>query len=272
MLCPSRNRPEKAQELMAEWAKFSDFTRLIVIQDMDDTSAYPAGSEEDRTTLLIADNTYGLGAIGRQLHGWPAIATAHVNFFQIDLDDRVADYTRPPGIGPLVNAVAAELCADPGLEYIGFLGDDHRPRTPHWDSILVSRIENQGTGGFRGVGVAYGDDGLQHGNLPTSCIMSADLVRWGGFFNPPGCTHLYLDNFWKLLGQSVHGLHYVPEVEIEHLHPYAGKAEWDEGHKRVNSDSMNEHDGIAFTRFVNDDWPKVHGKILAGLRKQRESL
>jgi len=265
MLCPSRGRPDAAAELMRNWAKFAGFARLVVIQDSDDLTSYPIGSEDDRTTLLTMDSSLGRGSIGKALRGWPVYAA-------VTSDTHKADGIREPGIGPLVNSVAAELCADPSLDYIGFLGDDHRPRTPLWDAKLVKAIENQERGEFRAVGVAYGDDLFQGENMPTACIMSADLVRWAGVMNPPGCTHLYLDNFWKLLGQSVRNLKYVPEVIIEHLHPYAGKAEWDAGHRRVNSDSMQQHDALAWMRFTGSEWAGMHGKILAGLRARAEAL
>ena len=46
-------------------------------------------------------------------------------------------------------------------------------------------------------------------------------------------------------------LHYLEEVIIEHLHPIAGKAEWDEGYKAVNAEEVYSADAKAFDEYIN---------------------
>ena len=67
----------------------------------------------------------------------------------------------------------------------------------------------------------------------------------------PGAKHLYFDNTWRVLGDEVGALYYMPDVVVEHMHPSVGKAEWDEGYKRVNSSDTYEHDAQAFAAWVN---------------------
>lgn len=126
---------------------------------------------------------------------------------------------------------------------IGFMGDDHRPRTHGWDKAYVDALRELGTG------IVYGDDLLQGAILPTQFAMTADIVRALGFVAPPTQKHLFVDNYLKDLGQQARCLRYLPDVIVEHVHPVAGKVGWDEGHQRVNAPAMYNHDRIAYMRF-----------------------
>lgn len=103
------------------------------------------------------------------------------------------------------------------------MGDDHMPRTPGWDRLLLEAID-----GMSGTGIAYGDDLLQRENLPTSVVVSSDIVGALGWLALPALRHFALDNVWKDLGQGAGCLAYCPDVVIEHLHPGAGTGQWDE--------------------------------------------
>ena len=63
---------------------------------------------------------------------------------------------------------------------------------------------------------------------------------------PPAMKHLYLDNFWKDIGNELGSLVYRDDVIIEHMHPFAGKSESDEGYVEVNSSELYKHDQKAF--------------------------
>ena len=75
------------------------------------------------------------------------------------------------------------------------------------------------------------------------------MVRKLGQFNPPGCDHLYLDDYWMALGRATGGLRYLPGVIVEHMHPLAGKSENDKGYQRVNTCDQNTHDRDAWTAY-----------------------
>jgi hypothetical protein len=68
----------------------------------------------------------------------------------------------------------------------------------------------------------------------------------------PECRHLYIDNVWGTVGREIGKLSYLPDVVIEHMHPAGGKAVWDEGHLRVNTDAMFSHDRAAFEAWVEN--------------------
>lgn len=145
-----------------------------------------------------------------------------------------------------LNEAAMKAVSDPTVKNVGFMGDDHRPRTPGWDAAYLAAL------GEMGVGIVYGNDGLQSEALPTQCAMSASIVRALGWMCPPSLRHLWIDNFWLDLGRSAGCLRYLPDVLIEHMHPYVGKAEMDDGYERVNSMQMIDHDQTEYERYLMD--------------------
>jgi hypothetical protein len=128
-----------------------------------------------------------------------------------------------------------------GYRYIGFMGDDHMPRTPFWDQVLVASMDAR-----PGPVVAYGDDLFQGANLPTAVFMPSRLITAMGYMCPPGMQHLWLDNAWMSVGLELGTLAYLPEVVVEHMHPFAGKGEIDAGYREVNAAAVNDADRAAF--------------------------
>jgi hypothetical protein len=140
----------------------------------------------------------------------------------------------------------ATAWADDALQpfAIGFMGDDHMPRTKGWDAAYLDALRELGTG------IVYGDDLLQSERLPTQCAMTADIVRALGFMAPPTLAHLYVDDFFLTLGREAGCIRYLPEVVVEHVHPLAGKAEWDPGYLRVNAGAMYARDEAAWLAYA----------------------
>lgn len=139
-----------------------------------------------------------------------------------------------------LNYVAPRLAEE--YDVIGFVGDDHRFRTPAWDVIVGEALEY---GGF-----AYGDDLAQREALPTQVFISSPIITALGWMGLPGAKHLYLDNTWRMLGARAECLHYLPDVVIEHLHPAHGKGQWDENHLRVNTPALYDHDGKVYEQWL----------------------
>jgi hypothetical protein len=151
----------------------------------------------------------------------------------------------PQRIGPILNRAAPGLARR--YTHLAFMGDDHLPRTPRWDEELVWALGGK-------PGVAYGNDLWQGEALPTMAVIASDLVLGLGFFVPPVLEHLFLDDFWKMLGLSVGNLAYRDDVVVEHLHPMAGKAADDDGYRTANSAEQKIRDGEAFARYRNLQW------------------
>jgi hypothetical protein len=134
-------------------------------------------------------------------------------------------------------------------EAIGFMGDDHRPRTPGWDSHYLRSLRELGAG------YVYGNDLLMGERIPTQVAISSPIIKALGFFGPPCFTHLNVDVSWKVMGEGLGRIKYLPDVIIEHMHPAAGKAEDDAGYKHVNSDFMVKADQKAFDEWFTYQYP-----------------
>lgn len=209
VIVPSRGRPEAAAELAQTFAETCTADTLLLIAfDRDDPR------REDYLAL------HSPGKVG------VAQADSHT-------------------MVECLNAAAAAVEKEVGPYAIGFMGDDHRPRTVGWDAAYIDALGRLGTG------IVYGDDLFQHERLPTQCAMTSDIVRALGFMAPFALKHMYVDNFWLDLGKAADCIRYMPEVVVEHMHPIAGKADWDEGHLRVNDQAVFNDDYLAYHAWAD---------------------
>lgn len=210
VIVPSKGRPENVKRLVhaVDMTAGGELERLIVALDPGEPLA-----EEYRAALSL------------YLGDW-------VYLTQVE--------ATPQRMGPVLNVLAVDVARKHG--HVAFMGDDHLPRTDHWDTELVDALGGK-------PGVAYGNDLHQGDKLPTACVISSDIVRALGFFCPPAQMHLYLDDFWRRLGLAVGNLAYRSDVVIEHLHPDAGKARWDEGYAAANNADQYSADRAAYEAF-----------------------
>lgn len=220
IIVPSRGRPDAAVQLAQAFTDTAAAARLVFAVDEDDPTRF---------------------AYAEALSHYPA-TTVHYA-------------PAPSTMVKALNAIAGTYANE--AQALGFMGDDHRPRTRHWDAMYLAALDALGTG------IVYGDDLLQGERIPTQVAMTADIVRVLGHMAPATLTHLYVDNYWKALGEGAECIRYLPDVVVEHMHPIAGKAEWDAGHKRVNEQSMYQRDGDAYADYAGshlaDDIAKVRG-------------
>jgi hypothetical protein len=158
-----------------------------------------------------------------------------------------------------LNYAAVRWCER--ADIVGFIGDDHRFRTPGWDRVILQVLKSEG-GGF-----AYGDDLYQGEKLPTAVFISSPIIRTLGWFAPPAQYHLYLDDAWKRLGDATDSLIYLPDVVIEHMHPAAGKGEWDANHARVNSQVVYDHDREAYAGWIAGSYQADVEKVIGVLAR-----
>lgn len=220
VIVPSRGRPAAAVQVAQAFTATGATARLVFAVD-----------EDDPTRFAYAD------ALGH----YPA-TTVH--------------YTPAPSTMVKALNVMASTYANEAYA-LGFLGDDHRPRTPGWDRLYVAALRELGTG------IVFGDDLLQGARIPTQVAMTSDIVRALGYMAPPSLVHLAVDNWWKDLGEGAGCIRYLPDVVIEHMHPIAGKADWDEGHLRVNQQSMYDRDLTELARLRREELPGAIAKVRA---------
>lgn len=176
--------------------------------------------------------------------------------FVADYDDpALPEYRRLLDDGAIPRLMVTEPAGGGGMTYplnyaamryadlydaVGFMGDDHLPRTDHWDSRVMDALDSLEPR------IVYGNDLLQGQALPTAVFMQSRMIRAMEFMAPRQLRHLYVDNFWKELGERTGGLVYLPDVVIEHLHPAAGKAEMDDRYRAVNAPETDRGDRDAW--------------------------
>ena len=217
VIVPSRGRPHAASALAQTFANtcLAD-TRLIVAIDTDDPTY-------DTYTSALT----GLGNVMVWAEIGPSTMVRTLNAAACN----AVNYGRAMQASPFA---------------IGFMGDDHRPRTYGWDAAYLEALHELGTG------IVYGDDRIQGERIPTQVAMTSDIIRALGHMAPPALTHLYVDNYWKDLGQLADCIRYLPQVVVEHMHPVAGKAPIDDGYMRVNSPEMYTRDREAYGTYVHN--------------------
>lgn len=211
VIVPTRGRPENAARLATAFRETDTLNAVAVfVADGDDPRL-----NEYRT--LLDD-----GAISRLL---------------------VFDGSGGRGLCRPLNWAAlkyAEL-----YEAVGFMGDDHLPRTRGWEDRILDALDSLEPR------VVYGNDLLQGPALPTAVFMQSRMIQAMHMMAPYDMEHLYLDNFWKELGEQTGGLVYLPDVIIEHMHPVAGKAAWDERYAAVNAPARDTEDRVAWETYRN---------------------
>lgn len=214
VIVPSRQRPHTVAELAEAFAVTCDTdTRLIVAVDADDPTVGDYRRAADELTTRA-------GLVGVLIQPTSSMVEA-------------------------LNAAASVVVhsAVPAPRALAFMGDDHRPRTAGWDVAYLTAL-----GALPGI--VYGNDRLQGARLPTQFALSADVVRRLGHMAPPALTHLYVDNYWRDIGRAAGCITYLPDVVVEHVHPLAGTAEWDEGYQRVNDRAMYRRDEAAYRAYM----------------------
>lgn len=219
VIVPSRGRPHNVADLWDAWsATTSGAAQLLVAVDDDDPT--------------LGDYMDVCATRGIELEVGPRLRMC-----------------------PTLNKVAAEFA--PHHFALGFMGDDHRPRTGAWDSQYLDELFALGTG------FVYGNDLLRGAVLPTQVAMTSDIVQALGYMAPPGLRHLWCDNFWFDLGHGIGRITYLPDVIVEHLHPAAGKGDWDAGYLEVNAEEANDADRAAYQRWIETQKDTDVAKLLA---------
>jgi hypothetical protein len=207
VIVPSRGRPEAARALIQHFANTctaDTFLAFVVDQDDPARPEYEMVGDGQRSGVIFAPSTTMVEALN----------------------------------------IAANYLASAGEPFaVGFMGDDHVPRTYGWDRAYLDALRELGTG------IVYGNDLYQGEKLPTQCAMTADIVRALGFMAPPMLRHMYVDNFWRDLGQAADCIRYLPDVVVEHMHPSAGKSAVDDGYLRVNDPGVFAVDEQAYAGY-----------------------
>lgn len=218
MFVPSRGRPQNAIDLVAA-VRDTSLARTMVLFVID-------GDDPSRA-----------------------------DYHDAGLDMTVVPAGRDGMVVALNEAVNAHTHGDDTA--VGFMGDDHRPRTVGWDAAYLAALNELGSG------LVFGNDLVHGAAIPTQIAMTSDIPRALGFMAPGVLRHLYVDNFWRQLGDDLNRIRYLPDVVVEHMHPLVGKADYDEGYRRVNAPDRTEADRVAYEDYLHGSYATDVARVRA---------
>lgn len=242
MIVPTRGRPNNVWELWGAWKETANGAAdlcFAVDDDDPELDAYRA------TFRSMATDDPG----NPEPEPWVASGGEKSGFY-------VKIGPRERMVGTL-NTTA--LHWSDRYRYLGFMGDDHRPRTSGWDQRFCECLSG-------GTGIVYGNDLLQGPEMPTAVAMTSDIVRALGYMAPPAMVHLCVDLCWKDWGQGLGRLTYLNDVILEHMHPANGKAPYDAGYEDANSPERTTADATAYLAY------RDQGSLSTDLEKLRALL
>lgn len=157
-------------------------------------------------------------------------------------------------------------------EAVGFMGDDHLPRTHWFDAFLLAELQPHDADDvllarLPTVGYAWGDDKLIGPRFPSHVLAGATMLDAAGYLVPPGFDHLCFDVCWSDLGEALGVRHYRPDVVVEHMHPAAGKAPEDAGYLANNDTDTRAHDGAAYQLWKQGGRATDYGPTVARIKE-----
>lgn len=120
------------------------------------------------------------------------------------------------------NKAASQASGD----ILGMMADDIVIRTPCWNLMVEAEFAKYPDR----IVFVHGDDGLQHAALGTHGFLHRRWVEAVGRFLPPYFSADYCDTWLNDVAVALGRRVYLPELFTEHMHPSAGKAEWDQSH------------------------------------------
>ena len=142
-------------------------------------------------------------------------------------------------------------------DYILWIADDTVVQTDKWDELLIYAIKDIRNG------ISYPNDLLRRDALPSNgTCFDSNIVRALGYLAPPTLLHLYIDNFWKKLGETLKTLRYCPNVIVDHQHYTNGKAEKDLIYQEVNAQWMYEHDKSQLALYYANEFSQDLTKLI----------
>jgi len=210
VIVPSRGRPERALEAVEALRRTAVgiSTSIVLAVDADDPRL-------DGYRARFTDGRYA-----------PEVA------LMVLTGEETGDLVRA------TNTPAMRIARTEPDAIVGVINDDQVARTTGWDVRIRRALTTPG--------IAYGDDLFQHHALVTCPFISASIVLALGWYAAPFLRHLFIDNVWRDLGADLGVLRYLPDLVFEHLHPFAGKAEWDATYERGNAQDIVDRDRIAY--------------------------
>jgi len=141
----------------------------------------------------------------------------------------------------------SKLCTGPIIFYGA---DDIVFRTKNWDIVinnLFDKYEDK-------ILLAYAPDGFQSGSVPvaTHGFIHRNWIDLIGYLFPNIFNVAYNDTWLTEISELIHRRFYLTDMYIEHMHPAANKAKWDDVYlskKETNGNEKLIYEQLNFKRL-----------------------
>lgn len=156
-------------------------------------------------------------------------ANGHLQFItRLDEDDE--SYKSYPHYGPQIIArrgVLSDAWNDGARladgDYIMMAADDLIFRTGGWDTLVEKAFQTLPDG----IGLVHVNDGFQNERIATHPIITRQWYQTVTYLCPPYFTADYNDVWLHEVADAIGRRLYLPDVLVEHMHPDAGKSDFD---------------------------------------------
>lgn len=148
----------------------------------------------------------------------------------------------------LLNKHALENCKK--YKYLSFIEDDCNFNTQGWETIFINKLNEIGD-----YGVVWGNDLINKDHLVGIPFLDSKIVEVLGYMSPPNIKFLWVDYFWKKVGEDLGTLHYFSDVIVEHRHYSTGKRQRDEISAKVDSHGLadkGQYDNYIASTYQTD--------------------
>lgn len=125
-------------------------------------------------------------------------------------------------------------------------GDDLIYRTDGWDRLVLDAFaacEDR-------IVFVYGRDGYQDERLGTHGFLHQRWTDAVGYFVPPHFSSDFNDVWITEVARKIGRARYLPEMFIEHMHPVAGKGEWDLTHRERLARHKQDRPQLLYRRLA----------------------
>lgn len=167
---------------------------------------------------------------------------------RFDDDDDENQFLLDVGLWPLrmivgprstLSSLWNECAVEANGEILMQCADDIRFRTPGWDLMVRDAFDSCPDR----IAYVYGRDGIADERMATHGFMHRRWYEALGYFTWPEFSSDYGDLWNHTIAERLGRLHYIPELYTEHLHPSAGKGEWDQTHQeRMARDAVDKNE------------------------------
>ncbi len=148
-----------------------------------------------------------------------------------------------------------------GLDWVGLLNDDHRPRTMEWDKKILAHLNGNNIIGTND-GPSPDKPWMAPKKLCGATCWSGNVLRTIGWMFPARLNHLFIDDVWEQLAGPAQCAQIIMDVCVEHVHAYKD-GEKDATFEKVNSSDSWQHDHAVFQDWIKNDAAKDIARLMA---------